>query len=77
MENKHWYAVQENEEDALDYGSYDYNEALEMAQEIANENGEAFIAYIDEEYDFCDYCERIEAEDDNDDDDTYTEVYPQ
>lgn len=57
-----WYAVQKTEEDAWDYGSFDYKEALAMAQEIANEKGEAFIAYIDEENSFCDYCERIVAE---------------
>ena len=47
MENKHWYAVQENEEDALDYGSYDYNEALEMAQVVEHYSSRDALAEME------------------------------
>lgn len=60
METKHWYAVQETENDAWDYGSYSHKEAFEMAMEIAKENGIAYIAYIDEEYLICDAVEFID-----------------
>lgn len=59
---KHWYAVQESESDAWDNGSYDLKEAREMAYEIAEENGIAYIAYIDEENSFCDGQEIITYE---------------
>ena len=73
---KRWYAVQETREDALDYGSYDYEEAYEMAKEIANEKGESIIAYIDEDAGgYCDEEEWVYA--DEDDETDYTEVYPQ
>ena len=73
---KRWYAVQETREDALDYGSYDYEEAYEMAKEIANEKGEAIIVCIDEDYGgYCDDEEWVYA--DEDDETDYTEVYPQ
>lgn len=62
-ENMKWYAVQETPEDAWDYGSYDYAEAVEMAHEIVKENGEALIAVIDEQHSFCDKEIRFSAED--------------
>lgn len=38
-----WYAVQENREDAWDYGSYDYSEAVRMLRE----QGHGLIAVIE------------------------------
>lgn len=79
-ENKKWYAVQETPDDALDYGSYNYEEAVEMAKEIVKENGEALIAVIDEAYgNYCDDQVRFYPEDFDDlrePDPEYTEVYP-
>lgn len=79
-ENKKWYAVQECPEDAWDYGSYDYAEAVEMAHEIVKEKGEALIAEIDEAYgNYCDDQVWFYPEDFDDlrePDTKYTEVYP-
>lgn len=46
---KKWYAVQNETTDAWDFGSYDLEEAIGMA----NETGCDIIAVIDEENEFC------------------------
>ena len=46
---KKWYAVQETREDAWDYGSYDYDEAVEMLKA----QGSGLIAVIDEDTSYC------------------------
>lgn len=43
-ENKLWYAVQEDSEDDWGYGSYDYEEAVEMLMSCESYN---LIAVID------------------------------
>ena len=52
-----WYAVQETREDAWDYGSHNYDEAVEMLKK----QGHGLIAVIDEDENFC--IEEIEYED--------------
>lgn len=44
-----WYAVQIDSTDAWDYGSYDYDEAVEML----NQQGRGQIAIINEDTSFC------------------------
>lgn len=44
-----WYAVQIDSTDAWDYGSYDYDEAVEML----NQQGKGQIAIINEDTNFC------------------------
>ena len=44
-----WYAVQAERADAWDYGSYDYDEAVEML----NQQGKGLIAVINEDTNFC------------------------
>ena len=44
-----WYAVQETREDDWGYGSYSYDEAVEMLEE----QGHGLIAFINEETNFC------------------------
>ena len=44
-----WYAVQTKRTDAWDYGSYDYDEAVEML----NQQGGGLIAIINEATNFC------------------------
>ena len=57
MDKKYWYAVQEHRDDAWDYGSHDYDEAVEMLKR--QEGG--LIAVIDEESNVCvdeiEYCD--------------------
>lgn len=48
MDRRKWYAVQAESSDAWDYGSYDYEEAVEMLKE----QGKGLIAVI-----IADYCE--------------------
>ena len=57
MTNNRWYAVQETSEDDWGYGSYDYDEAVEMLKE----QGHGLIAVINEETNFCE--EEIKIED--------------
>ena len=47
--NRVWYAVQNEPEDAWDYGSYSYHEALEMLKN----QGHGLIAAIDTQTNFC------------------------
>ena len=58
---KTWYAVQIGEEDAWDRGSFDYNEAVEMAERAADDPDyaglEVRLLYIDEKYNVCDDIE--------------------
>lgn len=63
-DTKYWFAVQEDETSAWDWGSYDYSEAVEMAADIARESGEALIAYIDERYSYCDHVDTVTVETD-------------
>ena len=51
-----WYAVQETREDAWDYGSHEYEKAVEMLKE----QGGGLIAVIDEDSNVC--IEEIEYE---------------
>lgn len=51
-----WYAVQETREDAWDYGSHEYEKAVEMLKE----QGSGLIAVIDEDSNVC--IEEIEYE---------------
>lgn len=44
-----WYAVQEETTDAWDYGSYEYDEAVEMLKE----QGHGLIAVINEDTSCC------------------------
>lgn len=44
-----WYAVQTSSTDSWDYGSYDYDEAIEML----NQQGKGLIAIINEDTNFC------------------------
>lgn len=44
-----WFAVQETREDAWDYGSHDYNEAVRMLKA----QGHGLIAVIDEDTGVC------------------------
>ena len=46
---KKWYAVQVNALDYWDYGSYDFDEAVEMLKEQC----EGLIAVIDEDTNYC------------------------
>lgn len=46
---KVWYAVQEHRDDAWDYGSHDYDEAVEMLKK----QGGGLIAVIDEDANYC------------------------
>lgn len=58
---KTWYAVQIGEDDAWDWGSYDYDEAVEMAERAANDPDyaglEVRLLHIDEKYNVCDDIE--------------------
>ena len=44
-----WYAVQTSSTDDWGYGSYDYDEAVEML----NQQGKGIIAIINEDTNFC------------------------
>lgn len=46
-----WYAVQENNEDACDYGSHDMHEAVQMLAEQGSYSG--MIAVFDDVDNFC------------------------
>lgn len=48
---KKWYAVQETRQDAWDYGSHDYDEAVAMLKS----QGKGLIAVINEEINFCEH----------------------
>lgn len=47
--DRRWYAVQETREDAWDYGSHSYDEAVQMLKE----QGEGLIAVINEQTGVC------------------------
>ena len=49
IEDRRWYAVQETRDDAWDYGSHDYEEAVNMLKE----QGDGLIAVINEHTGVC------------------------
>lgn len=50
---KLWYAVQEKREDPWDYGSDNYEAALDMLLDVVAETGRGLIAVIDEDTKTC------------------------
>ena len=62
-ENSKWYAVQETAEDAWDYGSEDFDEAVKMLEDMIAEKGHGLIAIINLDTNFCedeiDWCDYV------------------